>query len=66
MEKGIKTAVEHHFGSHVDCGDWCRVKALEGEERAIQSLKYRNKDSKGGEKFYRNVKEIVDEFAENS
>jgi hypothetical protein len=66
MEKGIKTAVEHHFGSHNDCGDWCRVKALEGEERATQSLKYRNKDSKGGGTFYRDVKEIVDEFAENS
>jgi hypothetical protein len=48
MEKGIKTAIEHHFGNHEDCGDWCSVKPLEGEERVTQSLKYRSKDSKGG------------------
>jgi hypothetical protein len=38
MEKGIKTAIEHHFGSHEECGDhWGRVKPLEGEKRATHN-----------------------------
>jgi hypothetical protein len=31
-----------------------------------QQLKYRNKDVKGGKKFYVDVRDIVDEFTENS
>jgi hypothetical protein len=37
MREGIKTAVEHHFGSHDDCGDWCRV-LEEWELRENQKL----------------------------
>jgi hypothetical protein len=66
MKAAITTAVEHHFGNHEHCGDWCRVRPLVGEERAEQALKYRNKDCKGGQKFYDDTKEIVDEFSVRS
>jgi hypothetical protein len=66
MKAAITIAVEHHFGNHEQCGDWCRVRPLEGEERVKQALKYRNKDCKGGKKFYQDTKEIIDEFAERS
>jgi hypothetical protein len=51
---------------HGECGTWYRVKLLlVGDEWASQQLKYRNKDVKGGKQFYDDVKEIVDEFADN-
>jgi hypothetical protein len=67
LSKSIKTAVEHHFGDqHDECGTWCRVKPLVGDERTSHQLKYRNKEVKGGKQFYDDVKLIVDEFADNS
>jgi hypothetical protein len=45
---------------------WCRVKLLEGEERKISDLRYRNKETPQGLKFYLVVKDMVVEFAEQS
>jgi hypothetical protein len=45
---------------------WCRVKLLEGEERKISDLRYRNKETPQGLKFHLDVKDIVVEFAEQS
>jgi spore cortex formation protein SpoVR/YcgB (stage V sporulation) len=39
---------------------------LEGEERKISDLRYRNKETSQGLKFYLDVKDIVVEFAEQS
>jgi hypothetical protein len=66
MKKAILTTVEHHFGNHVECGTWCRVKTLEGEERKISDLRYRNKETPQGLQFYLDVKDIVVEFTEQS
>jgi hypothetical protein len=52
LRKAIKTAVEHHFGDHGECGTWCGVKPLVGDERAGQQLKYRNKEVKGGKQCF--------------
>jgi hypothetical protein len=51
MKNAILTTVEHHFGNHEKCGTWCRVKLLEGEERKISYLRYRNKETPHGLKF---------------
>jgi hypothetical protein len=64
MKTAILTTVEHHFGNLVEYGTWYRVKPLEGEERKISDLRYRNKETPQGLKFYLDVKEIVVEFAE--
>jgi hypothetical protein len=66
MCDAILTTVEHHFGNHVECGTWCRVKPLEGEERKISDLRYRNKETPQGLQFYLDVKKIVVKFAEQS
>jgi hypothetical protein len=59
MRDAILTTVKHHFGNHVECGTWCRVKPLEGEKKKISDLRYRNKETPQGLKFYLDVKEIV-------
>jgi hypothetical protein len=67
MKSAILTTVEHHFGNHIECGTWWfRVRSLEGEERKISDLGYRNKETPQGLKFYLDVKDIVVEFAEQS
>jgi hypothetical protein len=66
MKNAILTTVEHHFGNHVECGAWYRVKTLEGEERKISDLRYRNKETPQGLKFYLDIKDILVEFAEQS
>jgi hypothetical protein len=66
MKSAILTTVKHPFGNHVECGTWCRVKTLEGKERRISDLRYRNKETPQGFKFYLDVKDIVVEFAEQS
>jgi hypothetical protein len=66
MKTAILITVEHHFGNHEKCGTWCRVKLMVGEEREVSNLRYRNKDTPQGLKFYLDVKEIVAEFAEQS
>jgi hypothetical protein len=56
----------HYFGSHKKCGTWSRVKLLAGEERKISDLRYRNKETPQGLKFYLDVRDIVVDFAEQS
>ena len=38
-----KAVLEHHFGNHVYCGDWCSQKQLSEEERKASTRYYRNK-----------------------
>jgi hypothetical protein len=64
LKAAIRQVAEHHFGNHNDCGSWCRVKPLEGDERREADLRYRRK--REDKRFYDNVKTIVDEFADGS
>jgi hypothetical protein len=64
LKAAIRQVAEHHFGNHDDCGSWCRVQPLEGDERMGANLRYRRK--REDKRFYDNVKTIVDEFADGS
>jgi hypothetical protein len=64
LKAAIRQVAEHHFGNHDDCGSWCRVKPLEGDERREADLRYRRK--REDKRFYDDVKTIVDEFADGS
>jgi hypothetical protein len=64
LKAATQQVAEHHFGNHNDCGSWCRVKPLEGDERMEANLRYRRK--REDKRFYDDVKTIVDEFADGS
>jgi hypothetical protein len=64
LKASIRQVAEHHFGNHVDCGSWCRVHALVGDERIEANLRYRRK--REDKRFYDDVKTIVDLFADGS
>jgi hypothetical protein len=64
LKASIRQVAEHHIGNHVDCGSWCRVHALVGDERIEVNLRYRRK--REDKRFYDDVKTIVDEFADGS
>jgi hypothetical protein len=66
MKAGIRQVAEHHFGNHSICGSWCRVRDLEGPERKEADLKYREKNTSDGKKFYGDVRVIINEFAEGA
>jgi hypothetical protein len=60
MRRAIESVLEHHFNNHSLCGEWCKVKNLEGPERQEAMLKYRCKVINAA--FYLQVKELFDEF----
>jgi hypothetical protein len=43
MRRAIESVLEHPFNNHSLCGEWCKVKNLEGPERQEAMLKYRCK-----------------------
>jgi hypothetical protein len=60
LKTAVESVLEHHFGNHTLCGDWCQVKGLEGEALEEAKLKYRCKEKNNS--FYLQVKVIFDEF----
>jgi hypothetical protein len=60
MKKAIESVLEHHFNNHSLCGEWCKVRNLEGPERQEVMLKYRCKEK--NVVFYLQVKALFDEF----
>jgi hypothetical protein len=41
MRATVENVLEHHFNNHEDCGEWCKVKQLEGDELVESMLHYR-------------------------
>jgi hypothetical protein len=60
LKTALRQVAEHHFGNYNDCGSWCQVKPLKGDERMEADLRYRRK--REDKRFYDDVKTIVDEF----
>jgi hypothetical protein len=47
MRAAVESVLEHHFNNHEGCGDWCRVKKLEGDELVSAKYHYRSKEKNG-------------------
>jgi hypothetical protein len=62
LKNAVEAVLEHHFGNHSKCGDWCLVKPLEGKELEEAKLNYRCKTKNA--LFYSQVKKIFEEFYE--
>jgi hypothetical protein len=60
LKNAVKSVLEHHFGNHSMCGDWCIFRGLEGEELEEAKVKYRCKEKNN--KFYLQVKALFEEF----
>ena len=56
--------LEHHFGNHARCKEWCPFIKNEHDKEKQAKLIYRNKTSEENIKLYNQLKEITNKYAQ--